>query len=228
MLSTLHVALTADDAASQHGRDVAREVGMILALTAGAGLIIGSRQGFTADGITQSLFVAIKLPLLLLAASAMCMTPCLVIQACVGLGRTRRDLLRAILRAQVAFSASLAALSPLIGLAYASGLSYIGAHAVNVAAFAGATLAAQVVLARGFRPLCRAAPLHRLLLATWMALYPFVGIQCGWMLRPFIGQHGAEVVFLRPEALTNAYVATWRLAARATRSDPDSSQRRER
>jgi len=40
----------------------------------------------------------------------------------------------------------------------------------------------------------------------WVFLYAFVGIQMGWVLRPFIGDPGQRPTFLRSESWGNAYV----------------------
>jgi hypothetical protein len=49
------------------------------------------------------------------------------------------------------------------------------------------------------------------MLLAWAALYIFVGIQMGWMLRPFIGDPAAPVGFFRPEPFSNAYEVVARL-----------------
>jgi hypothetical protein len=43
-------------------------------------------------------------------------------------------------------------------------------------------------------------------------IYAFVGIQMGWVLRPFIGQPGVPTTFFRPGAWGNAYVELWEKA----------------
>ena len=40
----------------------------------------------------------------------------------------------------------------------------------------------------------------------WLGVYAFVGIQMGWVLRPFIGQPGVPVTFFREGVWGNAYV----------------------
>jgi hypothetical protein len=44
-----------------------------------------------------------------------------------------------------------------------------------------------------------------------MVLYIFVGIQMGWVLRPFIGDPMEPVQFFRDEAWDNAYVIVARM-----------------
>jgi hypothetical protein len=52
---------------------------------------------------------------------------------------------------------------------------------------------------------------HRVLLRTWLVVYAFVGIQMGWVLRPFVGAPGMPVQFFREEAWGNAYVIVARM-----------------
>ena len=44
------------------------------------------------------------------------------------------------------------------------------------------------------------------MLRTWIFVYVFVGIQMGWVLRPFIGNPRAPVQFFREDSWSNAYV----------------------
>jgi hypothetical protein len=70
---------------------------------------------------------------------------------------------------------------------------------------------AQLVLRRHYRPLIARHPRHRLLLRAWLGIYIFVGIQMGWVLRPFIGDPDQPVQFFRTESWGNAYVVVARL-----------------
>jgi hypothetical protein len=72
--------------------------------------------------------------------------------------------------------------------------------------FAAASIAAQWVLRRRYAPLIARNPRHRVMVRTWLLLYAFVGIQMGWVLRPFLGQPGRPVTFFREDAWGNAYV----------------------
>jgi len=68
---------------------------------------------------------------------------------------------------------------------------------------------------RYYAPLIRRSPRHRLLLRVWFFLYAFVGIQMGWVLRPFIGTPHLPVTFFRSEAWGNAYVVVAGLVVEA-------------
>jgi hypothetical protein len=58
------------------------------------------------------------------------------------------------------------------------------------------------------------------MLRTWIVIYVFVGIQMGWVLRPFIGDPRAPVQFFREDSWSNAYVVVlemiWRVMTRTT------------
>jgi hypothetical protein len=44
------------------------------------------------------------------------------------------------------------------------------------------------------------------MLRIWIVVYAFVGIQMGWILRPFIGDPHSPVQFFRDDTWGNAYV----------------------
>ena len=69
-----------------------------------------------------------------------------------------------------------------------------------------ASISAQCLLWRLYRPLIRRNRRHRLMAWTWLAIYGFIGVQMAWVLRPFIGDPNTPVGFFRQEAWGNAYV----------------------
>ncbi len=122
-----------------------------------------------------------------------------------------RTALRGILAGQAALSIALASLAPFTAVWYASTDSYRLAPLFNAAMFTLATLAGQRVMRREYQPLIARDPRHGYVQWLWAALYAFVGIQMGWMFRPFIGDPDLAVMFFRPEPFTNAYVVVARL-----------------
>jgi hypothetical protein len=97
-------------------------------------------------------------------------------------------------------------MSPLTRFFYFCDVNYRAALLFNAGAFALATVAAQFVMLRYYRVLIRKNRYHRVTLVTWLVLYSFVGIQMGWVLRPFVGAPNTPVTFFRQEAFTNAYI----------------------
>jgi len=116
---------------------------------------------------------------------------------------TRR---RALVAAQAGLTVVLAALAPYTALWYVSFAGYRPAILFNGVMFGLASFAGQWHLRRAYRPLIARDARHRVLLRAWLVLYIFVGIQMGWVLRPFIGEPTTPPQFFRPEAWGNAYV----------------------
>ena len=100
----------------------------------------------------------------------------------------------------------LASLSPFTVLWYASFTDHDDATLFNAAMFAVASLSGQWVLRRHYKPLIARNPRHRWMLRLWLFIYAFVGIQMGWVLRPFLGHPNLPVSFFRAESWGNAYV----------------------
>lgn len=177
------------------------------------GLAMGSFSAVTPDRALQMAFTAAKMPLLLLGTTCLCLPVFFVVNSVLGLRDEWRAAGAAILAGQASLSIALAALSPLTLVWYASDIDYRAALLFNAAIFALATVAAQLVMRREYRRLIARRPAHRLTLWFWIATYAFVGIQMGWMLRPFIGDPEMPPAFFRPEPFSNAYVVVWHLIA---------------
>jgi hypothetical protein len=95
-------------------------------------------------------------------------------------------------------------LAPISAFWNASSTNDRSAIFFNALMFAIASLGAQIILRRAYRPLIAQDPRHRWLLRTWIVLYAFVGIQMGWNLRPFLGAPSEPVRFFREGAWGNA------------------------
>jgi hypothetical protein len=113
---------------------------------------------------------------------------------------------KALLATQAGVTIVLAALSPFTLFWYASVDDYQSAILFNTLMFALASFTGQILLRRLYRPLIQKDRRHRILLRAWLLIYAFVGIQMGWLLRPFIGDPMLPTRFLREEAWGNAYV----------------------
>jgi hypothetical protein len=172
------------------------------------GLAMGSFGGaFVGDRWLQMLYSALKVPLLLLTAFALCLPSFYVVNALLGLQRDFLRAIGAIIASQACLAVALASLAPMTLLCYASTDDYNFAVLFNGSPFLVASLAAQYALARAYRPLIAANPRHRIAMIGWLTLYIFVAIQLAWILRPFVGSPNLPATFLRTDALTNAYVA---------------------
>jgi hypothetical protein len=183
------------------------------AIVVGAGLWYGAFMGsFSADSPARALlilYIALKLPLLILATSALCLPGFFVFNSVLGLQSDFGQAMRAIAAAQAALTLALASLAPMTALFYLSGISHDRALLLNALLFLVSTLAGQAVMRRRYAPLVahpERGVRHRGMLWLWTVLYAFVGTQMGWMLRPFIGGHEQPVAFFRQEPFSNAYL----------------------
>jgi hypothetical protein len=175
------------------------------------GAVMGTFGGFGGDRIWQITFSATKVPLLLVATFAISLPSFFVLNSLFGVRADFAEVLRALLAAQAGLTLILAALAPYTAFWYASFTGYQPAVLFNALMFGIASLAAQWLLRRYYRPLIARNRRHRLLLRTWLVLYAFVGIQMGWILRPFVGAPSMPVQFFREETWGNAYVIVARM-----------------
>jgi hypothetical protein len=159
----------------------------------------------------QIAYSAVKVPLLLTVTFIISLPSFFVVNTLVGLRKDFVQSVRALVAAQAGLAIVLASLTPLTFFWYASSAVHREALVFNTVMFAIASFTAQWLLRGYYRPLTARNPRHRLLLWCWLAVYTVVAIQMAWLMRPFLGAPGQEVVFLRPEAWDNAYVMVIRL-----------------
>lgn len=190
----------------------ARPLALLIALIVSAavyGACMGSFSAYSAARVPQIAYAAIKVPMLVVVTSGLCMPGFVVLNLTLGLGADLGSALRAIAFAQCALGVALGSLAPFPLLVYASGASHDGALIGNAVLFSLATAIGHTVMRRRYRELS-AQPehggRHRVMLWVWTTLYAFVGMQMGWMLRPFVGSPGMPAAFLREEPFTNAYI----------------------
>ena len=175
------------------------------------GLAYGAVMGSYAESFVgfrpwQMFFSAIKVPLLLLATFLLSLPSFYVANSMLGLRADFGQAIRAVLTCQAALTIVLAGLGPLTIFFYTCGVSYTQALAFNSLMFGLASLSVQVLLRRLYQPLIERDRRHIWMVRAWLLIYTFVGIQMGWILRPFIGSPGLLTTFLREEAWGNAYL----------------------
>jgi hypothetical protein len=186
-------------------------VGCITAFGMTYGAVMGGFGGIWNGRYWQIIYVALKVPLLLLGTSLIAWPSFLVFNTLAGL---RRDLARAttaLMAAQAGLAIVLASLAPLTVVWYASSSGYSDALRFNGMMFAVACFSGQWLLRDHYRLLIQSDPRHRWMFWLWLALYIFVAIQMSWVLRPFIGDPSVPVEFLRGEKWGNAYLVVARL-----------------
>lgn len=198
---------------SQRHSEVTRRFGLLVTLIvvfgAGYGAAMGSYGGEAGVGGArplQMLYSAIKVPLLLLATFGLSLPSYFVINSLLGLREDVGVAVCALLATQACLTVVLCALAPITLTWYASYQAYEEATLFNALIFAVASVSGQMLLRRLYRPLIARDARHRALLRLWLIIYAFVGIQMGWLLRPFIGIPDTPTRFLREDTWSNAYV----------------------
>lgn len=193
-----------------------RNWGIILA---GAGFsygaVMGTFGGVMGERVLQVIYSALKVPLLLIVTFGVSLPSFFVLNTLLGLREDFRRALGALLATQAAMTVVLLALAPFTAFWYASSANYEHALLFNGAMFAVASVTAQWVLRRRYRPLIARRPRHMFLLRAWLGIYVFVGIQMAWLLRPFVGSPDLPVQFFREEAWGNVYEFIARMVWRA-------------
>ena len=182
------------------------------------GAAMGTFAGVGGDRILQVLYSAVKVPILLLCTFAISLPSFFVVNTLLGLRNDFPQALRALMGAQAVLTIVLASLAPYTLVWYGSSDEYEDAILFNAALFGMASLIAQVILRRQYRPLIARNRTHLHMLRAWIVIYAFVGIQMAWVLRPFIGNPTGPVTFFRANAWGNAYLELFDLVVRALRN----------
>ena len=195
-------------------------VAILIGYGVGYGAMMGLFYGYEeAPRALQALYSATKVPLLLLLTFALALPSFYVLNMLAGLASDFPAVLRALLATQAGLTVVLASLGPFTLLFYASTTNYDAAILFNAAMFAIASLAGQRLLSRFYMPLIARDRRHRKMVRVWILLYAFVGIQMGWVLRPFIGDPDKPTTFFREGAWGNAYVEVWNKAVGAAHGE---------
>lgn len=180
-----------------------------------AGALYGAAMGgwrvLEGDRWKLVVFVAIKSPMLIVVTTLIVLPGFFVLNSVAGLRDDFRDALRAILIGQAGLTLSLASLAPVTQFIYLTGVSHRLATLTNAGMFTIAATVAQVVMFRWYKPLIAKSKAHLAMLGLWLVMYAFVGMQMGWILRPFIGNPKMAPAFFREDAFTNAYVVIFKL-----------------
>jgi hypothetical protein len=169
------------------------------------GGVMGTYGGVGGERVWQVAYSAVKVPFLLFTTFVLSLPSFFVINTLLGLRDDFPRVVRALMATQAGLTVILSALAPFTAFWYISGSNYQPAILFNGLMFAVASFSAQGMLRRDYLPLIRRNPKHRWMLRAWLVIYVFVGIQMGWVLRPFIGNPSAPVEFFREDSWSNAY-----------------------
>lgn len=181
------------------------------------GAVMGAYGGILGERWMQVIYSSIKVPMLIGVTTLLSLPTFFVMNTLAGLRSDFASAVRAIIATQGAVSIILAALSPLTAVWYLSTSDYHEATIFNGVMFATASFAGQWVLRKRYVPLIANRRMHRVMLYFWIGVYSFVGIQMGWVLRPFIGDLDTPTTFFRQSAWGNAYVVVAEMIMHALR-----------
>ena len=170
------------------------------------GAVMGSYGGMSGLRFWQAVYSAVKVPILMISTFLLSLPSFFVLNTLLGLRNDFPRVVRALISTQAGLTVILSALAPFTAFWYISGSDYEPAILFNGMMFAVASFSAQWMLRREYAPLIRSNPRQRWMLRTWIIIYIFVGIQMGWVLRPFIGNPRAPVQFFREGSWSNAYL----------------------
>ncbi len=213
---SVHVAHTIEASPRAYPDDWRYDLASIILFGAFAGLSVGAWTG----GI-QALYVATKVPLLLLGTLAIGLPAMSVLGRLIGcplgLAPSANLALASIARTAVVLGALAPATSYFALTLPAQGLTIYRAVVLSqVLAFAIAGFVGVTALRHRLAQVVSSTSNHLRIVWLWILIYSFVGAQLSWLLRPFLGNPGAPVEYLRPhgERLgleSNFYVSVYLL-----------------
>ena len=184
-------------------------------------IVVGcAAYGFTLGMGRASLmgvYVAIKLPLLILLTLTVNALLNGILAQVLGSGLSFRQTWSAILHSFALFSLLVGSLSPIAAYFTMNADFQTKAsqsHAImlllHVGVIATAGIVANLRLFSALRLLLPHGQIARNVLLAWLLGNLFVGAQFSYLLRPFFGQPSLEIEFLRPDALVgNFYNTVW-------------------
>jgi hypothetical protein len=201
------------------GRVAAQLLAFVMLFGLAYGAVMGTFGGITGERLLQVAYSAVKVPLLLLVTFGISLPSFFVLNTLLGVRDDFGQALRALMATQAGLTIILVSLAPVTLFWYASSDHYRSAILFNGLMFAIASFGAQVLLRRYYAPLIQRNSRHRWLVRGWLVIYAFVGIQMGWVLRPFIGDPALPTRFVREDAWGgNAYVVVlemiWQVVTR--------------
>ena len=196
-----------DDHAPDRARSPWRT--LLFALVAG-GAVYGLALGAYSGSFRFASYVALKIPLLIALSTALALPAFLAVCAAAGLRDDLPLALRSIAHGQATFALILGAFAPVTAFLVLSGASYPQCVAQAGAVFLAAALCAQITLRRHDAPLHARHPRYRDARLVFGVCHALVSIQLAWLLRPFVGDPGQPVQFLRDDPFGNAFVAAFR------------------
>jgi hypothetical protein len=163
------------------------------------GAVLGSSSGLA--GIGQAVSSAVKLPILFLLTSLICLPTLYLFNTLFGARQSIQQNLAMYLAPITVMTVMLFGFAPIILFFLITVHDYQFFKLLNVAVFAISGFIGMWFLLKGMWIISddeedEGVRLRRLTLLFWICLYAFVGSQMAWTLRPFIGDpnYGFELI----------------------------------
>lgn len=179
---------------STHDKGIATYAPALLCATVLGGAMLGGVVGSHHGGL-QTVYGALKTPLLLIIPPVFALPAVEAAWALVGTPVSQRRLRAAILVGMARTAVLAAALGPFVWLWSSAGVDY---HSAVLAFTLTLVIAGIPGLLTVLRSLPRPTQMHRFAIWGSLALLGSVFAQTGWLLRPFVARPNAEVTFVRP------------------------------
>ena len=205
------------DLAPPSNRRVASAVvacGVLYGIVMGSYAMVAGHRSLL-EQLPQMLYSATKVPLLLAVTVSVSLPSFFVMNSLLGLRDDFHEAVRAVIAAQAGMTIVLLSLAPLTMFVYVALVPNQGAYRLavlfNAMTFGFSSISAQLLLRRYYIPLFNKDRRHRTMVTIWIFLYAFVGIQCAYIMRPFIGDPSSAPSWFRADSFQNAYVKVFRL-----------------
>ncbi len=180
---------------------------VFLALT---GAVLGSSSGIA--GIGQAMSSAVKLPILFLLTSLICLPTLYLFNTLFGARQSIRQNLAMYLAPITVMTVMLFGFAPIVLFFLLTTNDYQFFKLLNVAIFGISGFIGMWFLLKGMWIISddqeKGVRIRRLTLLFWICLYAFVGSQMAWTLRPFIGHPDAPFELIR-QVGGNFYADVW-------------------
>lgn len=174
------------------------------------GAVLGSSSGIA--GVAQALSSAIKLPILFLLTSIICLPTLYLFNTLFGARQSIRQNLALYLAPITVMTVMLFGFAPIVLFFLLTTSDYQFFKLLNVGVFALSGLIGMWFLVKGMWIISDdtedGVRLRRLTLLFWILLYAFVGSQMAWTLRPFIGHPDSPFELIRQTG-GNFYTDVW-------------------
>ena len=172
--------------------------------------IYGATMGMS-HSLISSLSSAIKLPILFLLTAIICIPSLYTFNVLLGQRFKFLQTVALMIMTLGTTTILLASLAPLSFFFVLTTNDYSFLLLMHVAILALCGLYGVQYLYRGclYISFRMEQPLNQLLLKIWILIYAVVGMQLGWILRPFIGFPGTPFALFRTEENGNFYISVW-------------------